>query len=381
MKTLLVCKSGSVFHTRDLCIERGEQGETEGIIRHLLDRGDCNVVYYGQYNGYDIPGLTVIQPNIQGLNEHSLNSEQREAFAVDLEQLKAVDPIAMINISGQAPTSSLGWNPMGAQCMAFSVRYNAPVLQALHELKLPRVFLNHDPRSYPRDQEMTWYSDYCRPVALLDQCEATVNRVVGGQKYLVHSSFGHCQSWAYQPETSENLGLKPAVIVAHAHFKTGIKKGDPGRWAGITGDYEVYGEGWEGHDVNWKGKLKPNEVLEQFRSAVCGPVVPHTTGFLTGKPYVMMTQGCIPIFHPSYDEGCRILPADHFCRLVGNEFAEKAQMLWFDEGLREEIREDMKRRLVPRWGVFDSLIDQLLVDPVSFMADKHWDRFGGYKRL
>jgi len=389
MKTLIVCKGGSVFYTRDLVIERGEQGETEGVIRRLIDRGDCNVVFYGQYRGEVIPGLTVVQSTIEGLDNWSLESEQREAYAKDHEELSKHDPIAMINVTGQAPTSSLGWNPMGAACLAFAIRYNAPMLQALHELQLPRIVLSNDPRSYPRDQEMTWYSDYCRPAAMLDQCEASFNKVVGGQEYAVHSKFANCQSWAYQYER-ENTNQYPAVIVAHAHFNTGIKMGKPERWYELLDNLpegtEIFGEGWDSYDgpqenLPWCGKLKPAEVFKQFQMHVCGPVVPHTKGFLTGKPYIMISQGCIPLFHPEYDEGCELLPKDHWCRMkTPAEFKEKAEILWKDVEFREQMRESVKLHLVPKWEIFDDMIDKLLVDPDKFQKDMYWDEFGGYKR-
>lgn len=390
-KTIIICKGGSVFYTRDLVIERGEQGETEGIINHLLQRDDVNLVFYGQYRGYEIPGLTVVQSTIKGLDNYSLKKEQIGAFKKDEEQLAAHDPIALINVSGQAPTSSLGWNPMGAQILNFAVRYSAPMLMAMGELNLPRICLNNDPRSYPRDQEMRWYSDYCRPVALLDQCEQTIPKVVSGESYRVKSVYGACQSWAFQHE-AENEPLRPAVIVAHAHFKTGIKMADPARWYELLDHMppgtEIYGEGWEHYDgpnkdkLNIKGKLKPGLVFEQFRTSVCGPVVPHTKGFITGKPYVMMSQGCIPIFHPEYDQDNRILPADHWCRMKScSEFGKKAHDLWMDKEFREQIKADLREQLKPDWEVFDKLIDTVVRDPQGFMADKYWNDFGGYKRM
>lgn len=382
--TVLVAKGGSVFRTRDhSALADGEQGETEGLIRHLAERDDIHLVYFGQWRGEPIDNVTIVESYIEDLDEWATKDEQIACHEVDLKNLADHDVIGFINVAGYAPTSSLVWNPMGATCQAASVRYSGPMLQVMASLEIPRIVVNCDPRTVPRDQEMTWFSDWIRPRVMLGQWSKWWDKVVGGTRYRVYEVQGFPQSWGYLEER-ENTDEHAAVIVAHAHFSTGIKNGDPARWQiilrDLPGDCEIFGKGWESYDgdIPWCGPLKPQEVLDQFRIHTCGPIVPHTYEYLTGKPYVMMSQGCIPLFSYEYDIHEELMPHSHELRIRREgDFSRLAMKLHLDVDFRREMRAEMKCILRPRWETIDYVVDHL----VKHRGIDVSNGFGGYERF
>lgn len=386
MKTILICKGGSVWRPRASSNARGEMGETEGIIRHLMEKygDDCRFVYYGAYQGE--PPCEAIYPNLVGLDELSSHKDQVVNFETDADRLERFLPIVgFINVAGYAPTSSFVNNPMSAQVQAAAVRYTAPMLMALKTFGIPRIVVNTDPRTYPRDQEMTWDSDWIRPRALLDQWEdvRTWNKTVGGQRYTVKALPAMVQSWAHQLWNT-NLNDGPPAIVQHAHVATGIKNGEQNAWQDILFDPPhdlcVYGEGWEKSkwyelkNVRFMGKVKADKVLEIFRSVRCSPVVSHTPGFLTGKPYVMYSQGCIPLLHRDYDRHGRIFPVEHPLRIKDSwMYKNTFNVLKRSDLTYGELMAEVQEYLQPDWAVLDALVEDLLQG-----KDLEDGRYGGF---
>lgn len=378
--TLLIAKGGSVFRTRDCTIASGEQGETEGVIRHLAQRNDIELVYFGAYRGD--PLCEVIQPCMEDLDESTLAKHQKRNFEVDINALKDRKIIGFVQTAGYSPTFSMVDNPRNATVQAAAIRYTAPMHNVLNHFKIPRIVINNDPRTYPRDQEMSYGWDYSRPAALLDQCDKRWSRVVGGKHYSINSVHARAESWAYQL-TRENQGLDPCVCIAHNHFTYGIKNKRPDygdAWRDVLRgelppNFFVYGNGWEDWDnVPWEGCVKPNEALDLFNMHVCGPVVSHTPNFYTGKPYVMMSQGCIPLLHKSYDPKCLFLREDSILRIrEPGDLAKLSKKLWESESFRTDARILWETVLKPDWTLLDRLVDDLV-------AGKPIDQevYGGY---
>src|SRR5580765_254340 len=188
MKALIVCKSGSVFGTSS---PNGEVGETAGILDHLRDRyPKMRLIYFGHHTNQAIarhPGWTFVKPQTEDVTENSPSSVQFKGFILDKEIMQSVlgtaEPLCLLNISGYTPTMSWLGNPKKTIVQLQSVKYQAPMLALLQNLQLRRVVINNDPRTYPKDQEMSLGWDYARPAALLDQCSWNVYQVVGGIRY------------------------------------------------------------------------------------------------------------------------------------------------------------------------------------------------------
>lgn len=372
MKTILVSKTGMSFATREqarLGSATGEQGETEGILRHLVQRGDVHVIYFGRMRG-EVPGVTNIAPDTQGLNEHVLCAEQEERWARDIAALKPHEPIACINVTGPPATFSWARNPRGAQIQAQGVHYTGPILNAIHKLGLKRICVNNDPRTYPRDQEMSYGWTSCRPVALLDQCAAIKSQTVGGKEYRRVSVYSAAQSWAWLPEAAPRAFADrvPCNVVAHAHIGDGCAQQDrDSAWrAIIDGDYPIYGKGWE-HYTGTLGKVmgpvKPSEALQLFHNARCTPCVAAVPGFYTGKAWVAYSQGCIPV---PFGDGQHPHTWDPVGRYVGldNDYERCTHGLKPFAAMGEDEYctrlLNWGERLKPDWSMLDKVVDKLI---------------------
>jgi hypothetical protein len=297
MAVVMMQKYGMKWYSRDCTRNKiGEQGETEGIMRWLVEQGH-KVVYFGAHEG-TVPGVEFITPSLEGLDSDSPAAHQIECWAEDIEHLGDLGITHALQINGLAPTFSWIDNPNGARLQSFSVRMCGPWLNALQSLGLPRLCVNNDPRSYPRDQEMSHGWDWVRPTMLLDQGNFVKNTIVGGKPYRRVSVYGACESMGYLPQR-ENLGLVDCVVVAHNHTTCGIrsKTQDWSALEHLPPGTKVYGNGWE-VGGQFMGPITPNEVLDRFREAKTCYYAPHTPGFMTGKPYVATSQGCYPCTSP-----------------------------------------------------------------------------------
>lgn len=398
---IIVTKSGGTFFTRTRAARNssaGEQGETEGTLRHLLERKDVRIVYFGQYEGEVLPGLTVVRPNIDGLNENSSAEDQYALWEQDVADLTPHGPfIGYINVMGYSPTFSWIDNPKFAQIQANGVRYTGPMLNALQRFDLPRIVVNNDPRTYPKDQEMSFGWDFTRPVALLDQCKGDSNIVVGGKQYVKRSVWARAESWAYHIR-GENTDEIPCTIIAHAHIGDGCGKGTHGRlrdeaWSIILGDgvpdgCKVYGRGWEsysGYDPEvMPGPVKPNEVMDILRRSTCCPCVSAGRGFYTGKVYVCEAQGCIPLLFGrggeplTWDPYEKFLPFSSAWRIYcKHDLKAQVKLLRESEQLRADLRGQWHELCKPDYTMLDRVVNDLLAGRDWTTEDWFMD-YGGY---
>lgn len=395
---ILVTKSGSAFYTRRAASRAsnvGEQGETEGTLRHLLERDDVRVVYFGAYRGEALDGLTVVEPDIEGHDEWTTFARQKEGFENDVAALEPHGPfVGYLCVAGYSPTMSMIDNPKASTVQAQSVRYQAPMLNVLERFGLPRLVVNNDPRTYPKDQEMSLGWDRARPEALLDQCDDVKQVVVGGRSYTRRSVWARPESWAYHIRR-ENTDELPCVVIAHAHIGDGCKMRDRGySWSNVLGfprpdGLRVYGRGWEhypGYDPEvMPGPVKPNEVMDILRTATCCPCVSAGPKFYTGKVYVCEAQGCVPLLYGdgadpfTWDPEGVIEPLDSPWRVVKpGDLLARVNLLRRSRADREERREFWREACRPRWDVLDRLVDDLLAG--RDRTSPSWFRdYGGYR--
>jgi hypothetical protein len=385
MKTLLFAKGGGPMYTRDFigrASASGEQGESEGTLRHLCERDDLRVIYFGQSYG-ELP-CESYRPMIDGLTEMSNAAVQEAYWDVDEIAIRAMlgddECIGFLNIAGYSPTFSWIANPNYATVQAAAVRYTGPMNSIIERLKLPRLVVNNDPRTYPKDQEMSYGWDHIRPVALLDQWGDQRVQVVGGKKYLRRSIWAKCESWGYL-KRYENLGIERCVVLAHAHVDTGTRNGSFEPWHRILDgtSYPIYGAGWDGFP-QWQGAVRPKEVQEILKDAICCPVLFNTPGFYTGKCYVLESCGCIPIL---YGDGSCPHTADP--REQWQLFSDPRRVVFdldrvIDERDIDEERREWNLRCLPDWRLLDQMIDNLL-DGLDISSDAWFKRYGGYRQL
>jgi hypothetical protein len=407
LKVLLVNKGGSAFRTRAnarLASAVGEQGETEGTIQHLAERNDIRVVYFGRYLGEDIGCDAVVAPSATlalaadygSYVQDASPEEQEAAWLADMQSLETViggdEVIGLLQVAGYSPTFSWIGNPKASTVQCSSVMYQGPQLKACEYFKIPRLIVNNDPRTYPKDQEMSFGWEYARPAALLDQCQLDRKIIVGGEHYLRRSVWARSESWAYQ-ERRENTDKMSSVCIAHAHITDGCKqRGRDAAWANVLGDtlpsgLRVFGRGWEnfsGYDpAVMVGEIKPSEVLDVFNCTTCCPCVAAAPGFYTGKVYVCESQGCIPILYGNgddpytWDPNGVFLPLNSPLRVC--KPGDLARVV--DETCKEKdaLRETWHALCKPHFSLLDEMIDKLVAGK-DWRSAEWFDRFGGYQR-
>jgi hypothetical protein len=400
---VIVHKSGGPLYAREYAkasSPSGEQGETEGLLRYLSSHTEFRTIYFGQAYG-QLP-CDYVAPCLDGLHDLSSAEQQEENWQVDVDSMLAVlgssEPVVMLNVAGYS--STWGWigNPNGAQLQACGIRHNGPGLNIIEQFKLPRVVINNDPRTYPKEQEMSYGWDHIKPVALLDQCNAEVSQIVGGKKYLRRSVWARPESWAYHLRR-KNTEKVPCVCIAHAHIADGCKgRGRDISWQRILGDctgyctnlpedMKVYGSGWEyfsGYDPElMPGKIKPSEVMLFLNRSISCPCVAVAPEFYTGKVYVCEAQGCIPLLYGdgadpyTWDPYERFLPLGSAWRInKPGDLKRIVRMLCENESLRVEMREWFADRCKPDYQVLDRLLgDVLSKQPRDGVW---WQRYGGY---
>lgn len=406
--SIIVSKGGSCFFTREEARKTsssGEQGETEGLLRHLLENPNLQVVYFGYYRGEVLDGLTVVEPTSRGLDEWSLETEQEARFRQDEENLESVlegTPIAFFNVAGYAPTFSCIGNPKGVTVQQCNVLYTAPMLNAIRHFKAPRIVVNNDPRSYPKDQEMTLMWDEVRPAALLDQRNLDTSMVVGGRQYRRRSVWAKCESWAWLPSSHDlfsSLGREfDCMIVAHAHMTDGTRqKGRNDTWQQILNPREdvielrdkgmrVYGAGWTSYDeydeVLMPGKIRPDEVINLMSNTFCCPITACGSLFYTGKPYLLLSCGCLPILYGdgidpyTWDPYGVHLPLSSDLRIFQPGDLKKQVKYHVDN--YTELLPMYRERFPKDFTVLDRLTEDLMQGR-NWHSDEWFHDYGGYR--
>lgn len=382
MKTILVTKYGLVF--RRVTTSVGEQGETEAMLRHLVAR-DVNVVYFGQWVGDHIPEVTVVEPHIGDLDDIATAEEQRRGFQKDIESLGALDIKGFIMSCGYAPTASMIDNATGASVQSVAVRCCAPALNVLNHFGMPRLLINSDPRTLPRDAEITDLP-HTRPVALLDQWNRESLIGIRGTRYKRRSIYAGIECWPDIRALPFPGVRNSSVVVAHAHVYDGMRSGESlmDAWDEILRgtDALVYGKGWDLTMLRgdrFQGNVSVHEALWVLANATSGPIVSHTPRFATLKLKTYVSQGCVPLLWSrgphTYDPLCRCVPRDHYLRFhSAEELRDRTKELHSNPRIVAQSLEFLQEATKPNWTVLDALVDEVLAG-----REPSWLDFGGYK--
>lgn len=385
MKTILVTKYGMIFRRETIAV--GEQGETEAVMRHLVGRGDVRVVYFGQWRGDTIEGVTIEQSHIEDMDDLATAAQQREGFARDAAVLGEYDVCGFIMSCGYAPTASMIDNATGSSVQSAAVRMCAPALNAVSVLGAPRVLINSDPRSYPRDAEITDLGGSVRPVALLDQHTWQGPVGIRGRRYMRRGVYAGVEHWPEIERVEQTCSI-PSAVVAHAHAHDGMRSGDSleAAWTEVLRgcDGPVYGRGWDLTSLRgdrFRGVITPREALGVLSNATSGPILNHTPGFATLKMKTYVSQGCVPLLWSagphSYDPYHRYVPRRGWLRFHSEEeLRAKTKELEDNDTLRDGLLEELTEILRPNFTMLDEVVDLLVAgDDIS------WHAFGGYKKL
>lgn len=400
---LLVSKVGSVFHARDLGSNaKGEQGETEGLMRHLIEQGH-EVIYFGRARGLErIHGVTYIESTRIGpgmyLGQTYTYEDQCRAADIDEEQLRAIgahEADAWIQVFGYSAPSLMN-NKTLATPQNAAILYIAPILMAQHRLRIPCIGVNNDPRTYLKSQEAANQWPDLLPIALLDQSEHEKQRIIGGVDVIQRARYAKCESWGYL-ESVENRRETLCTIVAHAHISDGCRKrARDDSWRNVLlGAFEelpemrVYGKGWNHFSMydeypdRFPGCIEGGAVAETLAACEFSPCVAADHGFYTGKPYVLVASGVVPLMYGdgtdpfTWDPLSQLVPFDHPTRVVNpGDLARVVRTLDYDEQLTW-----FKSILKPDFSVLDTCLDELQQGRLTQDPDGWWNDYGGYRLL
>lgn len=388
--TIIVTKSGQALTTRAHGRKnaRGEIVGTEDLVRHLSEAGH-HVVYFGDVYG-DL-GVQAIKPNNSRISQWMTAREQKERFADDVRRLEDVvrgsaRPPLWVEFTGMPASFSFIDNPRGVQPQMSAMRYTAPMLNAMSHFRSPRVCVVTDIRAYPRDGEMSHGCPWLKPAAVLDQggCAKEWDTTISFVDHRIRAVPGHSESWGYLDWREPSRDPPWRIVgISHCHVGTGFrKKSRLESWNALLGPQGdaldercvMYGEGWEhwpGYDPRYfPGPLDQADCMTEISRAAASPVVSPDGRFLTSKPYLILSHGCIPIFAPCWGPGMT-LPTRSSCWQRTREIYE----MGYDERLSTWAS--------MRWEQDFSVIDRLVEDYDSGLYERdeqEWHRrYGGYE--
>lgn len=401
---VVIAKVGSVFYTRKLAAKNssvGEQGETEGIINHLLDRGDIQVIYFGLWRG-DVPdGLIVIEPHIDGFDEYTSASQQQQGWAKDADVVRPYEPKAFINVTGYASTCCSVDNPAAAGVQACGIRYSGPAIGLMQSLHLPRICVNNDPRNYPREGEIVWNWDWCRPRAMLSQRTRDFQLELRERTLNCREVYCGAENWCEHIHHDDLTKRSACTMIAHAHIGDGCKRIERDvAFAHILAPQDeievlklmglhVYGDGWSGFcnydDSYMHPPIKPSEVGRVLAQAKTCPAVAAGDDFYTGKLRTCLAQGCLPLFY-GRGEPFTFDPFEKYVSLSDQRMriSMPGDLLrvvrWWDqhETERRAMVQELWTKSMPDWSLFDNCVNDVLAGR-DMDTETWWVDYGGYR--
>jgi len=390
---IVVSKTGSAWHLdRKIASPVGEQRDATGIAFGLRAAGH-DVCLLGRLRG-ELEGFHHVDWCVKGSYVYDDHADAAvEEYERVLREVRDWSPDAIVNSVGACPTCSWVRNDRAVRVQDFAAKYVAPLLYVYWKTGLPRVCVINDPRSYPRDHEMLdWPA--CKPRAVLSQENNVIRRRVLRKTYDIHAAYAGCENWwsfDEPPRPEANTGEVPMLIIAHSHMRDKrLEKLRDEVWSWIlrdVDDYVIYGRGWEDfsgyNPERMPGPVHPDEVFPKLRTGVCGPMIPISDGFITGKLRQYLVSGCLPLPYGrgdeylTYDRQEHHVPLSHELRFVDSQ------------GLGALVR---RAAVEPDWrrGHVDRLLErttpnfQKLLDCVEYFADRdaapRFSEFGGYER-
>lgn len=396
MTRVLLVRTGSVWwvDTRKAS-SVGEQNDATGVARMLRDLG-FDVAITGRIEG-ELEGVTTLDWKWKewGMPQDAYSCPASSVYACYDKALATIAswaPDVIVEISGAAPTMSTIDNHKGCKVFEFAVRYYGMALYMYHKLKLPRLVILNDPRSHPKDQEMTRWPE-CIPSAVLSQFPEDKTQVVDGKKYNVVCKYAGCEnwwSWDWPYADLDNDRGRSMTIIAHSHMNDArLARNRDSVWEYILSDprleYKVFGKGWEFFSkydpAVHRGPVKPDMVHELLQKTPCGPMIPIANGWVTAKLRQYLVNGALPLVygrdpnaHLMYDRNCIHVPVDSWLRFdCSDELYDKWQRCI------ERVTE--RKELISAYRDYTKPDPSLLLDMISHFAaggEKNLEKFGGY---
>lgn len=198
-----------------------------------------------------------------------------------------------------------------ASVIDMTKNYSTPIINWLNESGINWIELVNDPR-YTKAQTRDFISE---PICTLSQYDYSYT-------HSKMKSFEdqdripiECKATYSGIETAFCIGRNYPILAEikkNNSFIMVLNEGNPSRYNMLNEwilskmeDIEIYGK-WEHKetesDSRFKGPIKLDQVQEKVNKSKYTFIIPIKKGWVTSKYIEMIHAGCIPFFHPSYDE-------------------------------------------------------------------------------
>lgn len=236
--------------------------------------------------------------------------------------------------------------------MYMAMMYSAPILHWLNETKTPYVEVINDPRYFVGKARDIFH----HPHTSLGQYDYTYN-------------FKHITSYEDQTYVRKDINVKyagmetifcynakePAADVEKTiNFSVVLNEGVPSRYDMLNewilnrfSDVQIYGKWDEPRALADKRFVGPHPMAEIQRvmsKTKYTFIIPIRKGWVTSKYIEMIHAGCIPFFHPSYDEQNHLDYPKELKPKTPEEMMKVIDYLNKNDDIRVKVLADLRKR-------------------------------------
>jgi hypothetical protein len=418
-KTILLSKTGLTLYTESAMGNAsavGESNDTLGVMRFLADRyaDEYNLVYIGSWHGDLHPkwqGIQIDHSKVQAKDLYLCGEFQREA-AIDAALQIPGEEFIFIDIPAAPPTKFWIDNPDFTKVQQCSAKYCIPymviydVLPQLLEygidelrtadevkewpnIRIPRILIINDPRSYVNNHEVEWYHPDFVPCAVLSQENRQFEKAMKYSIAKITAVHSGAENWfSYQHPLMHRYDVPRDIdfgILGHSHISTSRvpNRHRDAMWAELLGSVidaakrgeitmRVHGSGWEQFSLYdpefFPGPMQPARIYEFLSRVRCGCIIPIGDRFATAKLAQYATMGTIPFLYTApldspetqchtYDAEYRYVSEESALRVsTGDELLESIRWVVDENSLHSDLAL-LQRRVKPDFRKLEHVIE------------------------
>lgn len=259
-----------------------------------------------------------------------------------------------------------------ASVIVMAKNYATPTINWLNENpNLKWIEIINDPR-YTKAQTRDFISE---PVKSLSQYDYTyvhkrINSFedqsiieVGHEVKYAGMETGFCINRNY-PDISKIKKTNKFIII--------LNEGKPSRYNTLNewvlskfNDVEVYGK-WEHKsaitDSRFRGSVHIEEVQRKVTATKYTFIIPIDKGWVTSKYIEMIHAGCIPFFHPSYDEQNHLNVPDIIRVKTPQQLLDTIELMENDEDLRISTLKELQKNILKEEYYTGEFINNMLMN-------------------
>jgi len=261
-----------------------------------------------------------------------------------------------------------------ASVIDMTKNYSTPTINWLNQSDVPWIELINDPR-YNKAQSRDFISE---PIASLSQFDYKYNHSriksfedqdkIDVEHNVTYSGIEtvFCIDREYPDITSIEKDTSLTIV---------LNEGKPSRYNMLkewildySDDVEIYGK-WDCEeaeaDKRFKGSIKLDQVQEKITRSKYTFIIPIRKGWVTSKYIEMIHAGCIPFFHPTYDEQYHLDVPDILRVRSPKQLYDAIDILESEPEVRIEVLKELQKVLKEEYynGGF---INELIMKKIDY---------------